>query len=53
MDLKEINGFKILHVIDHATCYSAVTIVKSKQKEEIVKAIFKTWITLFDPPNEF
>ena len=39
-------------MIDHATCYSAVTIVKSKQKEEIVKAIFKIWITLFEPPNE-
>ena len=52
MDLKEINGFKILHLIDHATCYSAVTIVKLKQKEEIVKAIFKIWITLFGHPNE-
>ena len=41
MDLKEINGFKILHLKDHATCYSTATIVKSKQKEEIVKAIFK------------
>ena len=52
VDLKEINGFEILHLIDHATSYSAATIVKSKQKEEIVKAIFKIWITLFGPPNE-
>ena len=51
MDLKEINGFKILHLINHATHYSAATIVKSKQKEEIVKAIFKKWITLFGHPN--
>ena len=52
MDLKENNGFKILHLIDHATCYSAATIVKTKQKEEIVKAIFKICITLFCAHNE-
>ena len=52
VDSKEINGFKILHLIDHTTRYSAATIVKSKQKEEIVKAIFRIWITLFGPPNE-
>ena len=40
MDLKEINGFEILHLIDHATSYSAATIVKSKQKQEIVKKQF-------------
>ena len=53
MYLKEINGFKILHLIDHATCYSGATIKKSKQKEDIVKAIFEIWITLFGSPNEF
>ena len=52
MYLKEINGFKILHLIDHATCYSGATIKKSKQ-EDIVKAIFEIWITLFGSPNEF
>ena len=52
MDLKEINGFEILHLIDHATSCSTATIVKSKQKEEIVKAIFKICITLFGHPNE-
>ena len=52
MDLKEINGHKILHIIDHPTRYSAATIVKSKQKEEIVKARFQHWVTLFGPPNE-
>ena len=38
MDLKETDGFKILQLINHATRYSAVTIVKSRQKGEIVKA---------------
>ena len=52
VDLEEINCFKILHLIDLATRYSAATIVKSKQKEEIVKAISTIWITLFGPPND-
>ena len=51
MDLKEINGHKILHITDHATRYSAATVVKSKQ-EEIVKAIFQHWVALFGSPNE-
>ena len=47
MDLKEINGFKI----DHVTRYSAATIVKPKQKEKIVKAIFKIWIRPYVRPS--
>ena len=31
MDLKKINGFKILHLIDHAPRYSAATINKKKR----------------------
>ena len=26
--------------------------MKSKQKEEMVKAIFQHWVALFGPPNE-
>ena len=52
MDLKEINGHKILHMVDHATCFSSAAVIKSKHKEEIVKAIFQHWIVLFDPPNQ-
>ena len=37
-------------MIDHATRYSAATILKPKEKEEI--AIFKIWITLFGLANE-
>ena len=48
----EINGFKILHLIDHATHYRAAIVVKLKQKEEIVQAIFKIWITFLGSPNE-
>ena len=32
MDFKEVNGYKVLHLIDHGTRYSAVTTVKSKKK---------------------
>ena len=52
IDLKEINGFKILHLKDHSIRHGAATIAKLKQKEEIVKAIFKIRIILFGPPNE-
>ena len=37
-------------MIDHATRYSAATILKPKEKEQI--AIFKIWITLFGLANE-
>ena len=48
MDLKEINGHKILHIIDHATRYSVATVVKSKQKEEIVKVISSIGLLCLD-----
>ena len=52
IDLKEINGDKILHMVRHATRFSSATVVKSKHKDEIVKAIFQHWIVLFGPPNQ-
>ena len=48
MDLKEINGHEILHIIDHATRYSVATVVKSKQKEEIVKVISSIGLLCLD-----
>ena len=53
MDLKGINGHKILHTVDHATRFSSAAVIKSKHKEEIVKAIFQHWIVSFGPPNKF
>ena len=44
-----INGHKILHITDYATRFSTATIVKSKQKEEIVRAIGLHYL---HPPNE-
>ena len=31
MDPKEINSHKILHIVDHATCFSSAAVLKSKQ----------------------
>ena len=53
MDLKDIRGKKILHMIDHATRYAAAAVVKSKEKGEIVDKLFKHWIVLFGPPRKF
>ena len=49
MDLKEINDHKILHMVDHFTWFSSAAVVKSKHKEEIVKATFQHWIVLGQP----
>ena len=52
IDLKAINGHKILHMVDHATRFNSAAVIKSKHKEEIVEAIFQHWIVLFGPPNK-
>ena len=51
MDLKEMYRHKLLHLIDHAAHYSATTIVKLKQKGEIVTAISKPQTTPFRAPT--
>ena len=48
VDLKEIRHF--LHVINHATRYSAAALVKSK-KEDIAETIMKIWIVIFGDPR--
>lgn len=52
MDLKHINNFQILHLIDLATRFSATAIVGSKRKEEIMDKIMKHWIAIFGAPKE-
>ena len=49
-DLKSINGILILHMNDHATRFSAASVVKSKKKEEVVDAFIKHWIAIFGAP---
>ena len=41
-----------MHLIDHATRYSASCIIYSKKKEIIVEAIFKIWIKIFGHPKK-
>ena len=56
MDLKELTGrgkkLWFLHMIDLGTRYSAACIVTSKDKELIVGAIFKTWVSVFCTPRK-
>ena len=54
MDLKShANGVWILHLIDTFTKYSADCVVKSKDKDVIVEAIFKIRISYFGRPKRF
>ena len=51
MDLKQVQGKLILHIIDLSTRYSQATIVDNKRKETIVEAIIKCWISIFGVPD--
>ena len=53
MDLKQFRGVYILHMVDHATRYSAVALISTKQKEVIIDKILKHWIGIFGTPNLF
>ena len=53
MDIKEINGIKVLHMIDHGTRYSVAVRIKSKEASEIIDVIFKYWIAYFGTPTSF
>ena len=53
MDLKDIGSKKIIHLVDHATKYSASCIIKSKRKEVIMDCLFKIQIKIFGEPQKF
>ena len=52
MDLKFCDTKPILHLIDHATRYSAASVVRSKHKETISAKFFEIWITYFGSPGQ-
>ena len=52
MDLK-IFGSSILHLVDHVTRFSAAAVVKSKDRNEIIKHLFRSWISIFGAPSKF
>ena len=47
INIKEINGNKVLHLIDHATRYSVRIRIPNKESSDIITAMFKHWITYF------
>ena len=50
MDLKEINGHKVLHLVHHATRYSVGVRLQSKESSDILITIFKHWVAYFGVP---
>ena len=53
MDLNIFESSIILHLVDHVTIFSAVAVVKSKDSNEIIKHLFRTWISIFGAPSKF
>ena len=47
MNIKKINGNKVLPLTDHGTRYSVGVRIPSKENYDIISAIFKHWITYF------
>ena len=52
MDLKIFESSIILHLVDHVTRFSAAAVVKSKDRNEIIKHSFRTWISIFSAPSK-
>ena len=53
MDLFEIGGKYVLHLIDMFSRYSAACARNTKAKEAITDAILKIWISYFGKPSKF
>ena len=53
MDIKEIKGIKVLHLIDHGTRFSVGVKLRNKESSEIISAVFKHWIAYFGTPGSF
>ena len=51
MDMKDVNGRSMLHIIDHATRYSQACAM-SKTTQTIISAVLKHWIAQFGPPMQ-
>ena len=53
MDIKEIKGVKVLHLIDHFTRYSVASKIKSKESSDILNVVLRCWIAYFGAPSAF
>ena len=52
VDLKAIDhNLYILHMVDHATRYSAACLIRNKRKETIVKGLMEYWCRIFGFPT--
>jgi transposase InsO family protein len=51
MDIKEILGHKVLHMIDHGTRYSVAARISNKESKTIIETIFRYWISYFGSPK--
>ena len=52
MDLKQVSGKLVLHLIDHATRFSSAGVIPSKDCDVIISKIFQIWISIFGPPKQ-
>ena len=52
MDLKIFKSSIILHLVDHVRRFSAAAVVKLKDRNEIIKHLFRTWISIFGAPSK-
>ena len=53
MDLNIFESSIILHLVDHVTKFSTTAAVKSKDRNEIIKHLFRTWISIFGASSKF
>ena len=53
MDLIEVHGKYVLHLIDLFARYSAACVRNTKGQEAITDAILKVWISYFGKPSKF
>ena len=54
MDVKDIQGHEILHIIDHGTRYFSVTAqIPNKESSSLVRCIFKYWLYYFGTTEYF
>ena len=53
MDLKSCKGHTLLHLIDHFTCLSTLSVIPNKKPETIIQSIFKIWVSVFGSAKKF
>ena len=53
MDLKQYKGKLILHLVDVCTRLSAAVFIPNKNKNTIVNALFKIWLSVYGAPRKF